>query len=378
MQLLPGKLFPVGGPVSEKDIVDREDFITSLQIRLGDGQSVMLAGPRRIGKTSIAYEVLRRLKEQGFYTASVDFFRLSNKREFAVSLINACLENRTGIRKTLDVLKDRAKAIAGMAKLTIKLEDLEFGFGFLHGEPDENALLDYALDLPEILATRDGRNMVVLFDEFQDASRVVSQEEIYKKMRSHFQNHKNVSYLFLGSKEGIMKALFSNRKEAFYRFAVILPIPSIPEDSWVTYITRKFAEQNIEVDSEITRGILQKTGGHPQDTMLVCSEIYYALLEAGKNTVTPKFVQLGYDRALLILAQIYDEILDELSQKSHVREVLKRIAAGNRVYSRKANPNEIKRALDYLMAKAIIEKDGRGSYKFVEPMFQEYILGEHR
>ncbi|MGB9826106.1 MAG: AAA family ATPase [Desulfofundulus sp.] len=375
---MPGRLFPVGGPVSEKDIVDREDFITSLQTRLADGQSIMLAGPRRIGKTSIAYEVLRRLKERGFYTASVDFFRLSNKREFAVSLINACLENRTGIRKTLDALKDRAKAIAGLAKLTVKLEDLEFGFGFFQGDPDENALLDYALDLAEILAVRDGRNMVVLFDEFQDASRVVGQDEIYKKMRSHFQSHKNVSYLFLGSKEGIMKTLFGNRKEAFYRFAVILPIPPIPEDSWVTYITRKFAEQHIEVDSEMVRGILQKTGGHPQDTMLVCSEIYYALLEAGKNIMTSKFVQLGYDRALLTLIQVYDEMLDELSQKSHAREVLKRIATRDKVYTRKDNPNEIKRALDYLIAKAIIEKSGRGSYKFIEPMFQEYILYQLR
>lgn len=68
------------------------------QGRLADGQSVMLSGPRRIGKTSIAYEVIRRLKQKGFYTASVDFFRISDRRELAVSLIDACLENRTGIR----------------------------------------------------------------------------------------------------------------------------------------------------------------------------------------------------------------------------------------------------------------------------------------
>ena len=56
---MPGKLFPLGGPVSEKDIVDREDFLVSLETRLSEGQSIMLAGPRRIGKTSLALEVLR-------------------------------------------------------------------------------------------------------------------------------------------------------------------------------------------------------------------------------------------------------------------------------------------------------------------------------
>lgn len=48
---MPGKLFPLGGPVSEED------------------------------KTSLAHEVLRRLKRKGFYTASVDFFRLTGKRD---------------------------------------------------------------------------------------------------------------------------------------------------------------------------------------------------------------------------------------------------------------------------------------------------------
>lgn len=51
---MPGKLFPLGGPVSEED------------------------------KTSLAHEVLRRLKRKGFYTASVDFFRLSGKRDSIV------------------------------------------------------------------------------------------------------------------------------------------------------------------------------------------------------------------------------------------------------------------------------------------------------
>ncbi|GBF32869.1 hypothetical protein DCCM_1065 [Desulfocucumis palustris] len=372
---MPGKLFPLGGPVPEKDVVDREDFIFSLQTRLAEGQSIMLAGPRRIGKTSLAYEVLRRGKKQGFYTVSVDFFRLSDKRDFAVSLINACLENRTGVRRTIDVLKDRAKSIAGTAKITLKLEDLEFGIGFLADEKNDNVLLDYALDLPNVLAKRDKKSVIVLFDEFQDASRVVD-ADIYKKMRSHFQNQESVAYMFLGSKEGIMDTLFGNRKEAFYRFATILPIPPIPENAWIKYIIERFSHRGINTEYEIIKEILNRTGGHPQDTMLVCSEIFYALLEAEENTITPGIVRLGYDRALITLTPVYDEILDELSQRFKVRDVLKRIAFGKSVYAKNINPNEAKRAVDHLVSKAIIQKKGRGSYTFVEPMFQEYILRE--
>lgn len=372
---MPGKLFPLGGPVPEKDVVDREDFIVSLQTRLTEGQSIMLAGPRRIGKTSLAYEVLRRAKKQEFYTAAVDFFRLSDKRDFAISLINACLENRTGMRRTIDVLKDRARSIVGNAKLTVKLEDLEYGIGFPHDEKNDDDLLNYALDLPDVLAKHDRKSMVVLFDEFQDASRVVD-TGIYKKMRSHFQNQQNVAYMFLGSKEGIMDTLFGNRKEAFYRFATILPIPPIPENAWIKYIIEKFSDRGIKTAYEMAKEILIRTGGHPQDTMLVCSEIYYALLEAGENTITNSIVRLGYDRALITLTPVYDEILDELNQRLQVHDVLKRIAFDQNVYAKNINPNEVKRAIDYLTSKAIIQKTGRGNYAFVEPMFQAYLLRE--
>jgi hypothetical protein len=172
----------------------------------------------------------------------------------------------------------------------------------------------------------------------------------------------------------MMNSLFGNRREAFYRFAVVLPIPSVPEESWLEYISRKFKERGIEADEAAVKEILKKTGGHPQDTMLVCSEIYYALLETGEKTVTWEYAQLGYNRALLTLAQIYDEILDEVGQRAYARKVIKRLATGDRIYSKRDNPNEVKRALDFLIEKAIIEKSGRGLYKFIEPMFRDYLM----
>ncbi|MGB9859003.1 MAG: AAA family ATPase [Moorellaceae bacterium] len=373
---MPGKLFPIGGPVSEEDIVDRENFISSLEARLAEGQSVMLYGPRRIGKTSLALEALRRLKRRGFYVAAVDFFRLLSKRELAISLIDACLENRTGIRKTLEVWKNRTKTIVGTAKLAIKLQDLELDLGFSQNEKNEEALMDYALNLPGLLSQKDKRAMVVLFDEFQDAGRVAGME-IYKKMRSYFQTQENVAYVFLGSKEGMMKNLFGDKREAFYRFATILPIPPIPETAWMEYIARKFATKGITATPSAIREIISKTGGHPQDTMVVCSEIYYALLEADQNNVSLETVRLGYDRALLTLAPIYDEILDDLNLNFLGRQVLYRIATGANVYAmERANPNEIKRAIDLLISRTVIEKNGRGSYSFVEPMFRDYVLRE--
>ncbi|AEG13866.1 ATPase [Desulfofundulus kuznetsovii DSM 6115] len=369
------KLFPLGGPVSEEDIVDRENFLSSLTNRLLEGQSITLAGPRRIGKTSLALEVLRRLRKEGCYTAFVDMFRISDRRDFALSIIDACLENRTGIRKTVSELIGNIKNIAGSASLALKLRDLEIDFRLLERDRDESRLLDYALDLPDELARKEKKQMVVVFDEFQEASRVAG-GEIYKKMRAHFQMHKNVSYLFLGSKEDLMKNIFASSKQAFYRFALTLPIPPIPEDAWIEYIARKFASAGLTADEDSVREIVKLTGGHPQDTMIVCSEVYHFLLEASEKKLSLETVRIGYERALYALSPLFDRIIDELNETPHSGKVLKRITRGERAYSRKEHPNEVKRAIDFLMTKGVIEKSGRGVYKFTEPMFQEYILRE--
>jgi len=367
-------LFPLGGPVSESDIVGRDDFIISLENRLSEGQSIMLAGPRRIGKTSVANEVLRRLKKKGFYVASVDFFRISNSRNIAESIINSCLENRTGIKKTLNAVWDRAKLLAGAAKIAVKVEDLELNIGFPKREMDDETLLEYAFNLPDVLAHKDNKRMLMVFDEFQDAGQVAGQD-IYKKMRSYFQLQKNVSYLFLGSKEGMMQSLFGGKKHAFYRFATVLPIPQISEESWTGYIGRKFGEKGIKVSGDyVLKEVVRMAGGHPQDTMLISNEAYYTLLEAGEKKLTIEIVRIAYERAIVTLTPVFDEILDQVGKKPLVREVLHRMAVGDVIYKEKKHPNDIKRAVDQLIVSAVIEKESRGKYRFVEPMLQDYIL----
>jgi hypothetical protein len=67
----------------------------------------------------------------------------------------------------------------------------------------------------------------------------------------------------------------------------------------------------------------------------------------------------------------------ELGKKLLSREVLRRVAVGENVYSDKNHPNDVKKAIDHLLLNAVIEKEGRGKYLFVEPMFKEYIQRSH-
>src|SRR2546425_8025508 len=87
----PPPHFPVGGPVPASDLVGRETYIRRLAERLGDGNHVLVAGPRRIGKTSGILEVLRRLRRRGALTADVDRLRAADGRGPGERLLGAPL-----------------------------------------------------------------------------------------------------------------------------------------------------------------------------------------------------------------------------------------------------------------------------------------------
>src|SRR5258706_8990156 len=69
---LPAAYFPLGGPVPAADLVGREGYIRRAAARLGDGNHILIAGPRRIGKTSVMLEILRRLRPKGIHTPYLD------------------------------------------------------------------------------------------------------------------------------------------------------------------------------------------------------------------------------------------------------------------------------------------------------------------
>ncbi|MBS3943305.1 MAG: AAA family ATPase [Dethiobacter sp.] len=366
------KLFPVGKPVSSEDIVDRDEFIVSLVMRLAEGQSVMLAGPRRIGKTSLALEVLQRLKSMGFYIVVVDLFRVGGKKDLAEAMVKGCFANRTGARALLAQFTEGAKKLATSVKLSVALEDFRVEFGLPYLTEDEDEILKHALELPEKLALRDGKKIVILFDEFQEASSIAG-PDIYKLMRAYFQSQQRSAYFFLGSQASIMRELFGSRKHALYRFAQIFAIPPVPKQAWVSYIAAKFASRDIQTEETLLERMVDLTGGHPQDVMLLCSEVYYVLLDVAKSTVTRGVVDVAYQRTMEMLTPLFSEMWVEAGAKKRAREILFCLAEENKPYLR-LHPNEVKRILDWLVKQGFIEKEGRGKYVFTEPMFAAWLL----
>lgn len=373
----PGKYFPLGGPVPADDLVSRERYIASAVERLLDGQNLLVAGPRRIGKTSVMLEALRRLRRKGAYTAYLDCLGATSLRGLAERLVDALLQNQTGVARSFE----QAKALVAGAKLTARMryEHLELAVE-LARETNEQRFFEGALDLPQGLATKAKRRVVVAFDEFQAASRLAPR--VFDLMRTRFQTHRNVAYVFLGSEAGILESLFTTKSEPFYRFAVAhdLADPAghrfgIDPEDWQLYIRKKFRARGITISEAIVDQLLDLTGGHPQDTMQVCAELYYFMRDAGARSVSAQLLALVHEQALRELERPFALVWADLGKQKYQQAVAKRIANREVLFAASgALPRiEVLRAVDAMRARGLVLRLARGRYEFIEPMFAEYV-----
>jgi len=367
--------FPVGGPVPAADLVGREAYLRRLIERLEDGQHVLISGPRRIGKTSIIVEALRRIRRHGGHTAYVDCLGATDIRGLGERLADAILMNLSGVERSFE----QAKAIAAGMQPTVKVkyEHVELALQLAR---ETNA---QRFDLPQGLAKRTGKRVVVVLDEFQAAGRLGPR--IFDVMRARFQAHRGVSYAFLGSEQGILEELFSAKGHAFYRFAVPLDLTDagghrfgIDPDDWLEYLRSKFAARKMTIDDASVDRLLDATGGHPQDTMQVCAALYYLMRDAAARSVTSDFLEVAYEQAMRELERPFALHWTELGSHKYLQQVAKRIAHRAVLYAADAEGGavprpEVLRALAALQERGLVVRLGRGRYDFVEPMFGEYV-----
>lgn len=357
-------------------MVDRAELLGEMTGRLHAGQSLLLAGPRRTGKSGLGREVLRRLAAGGAYVADVDLFRVTSVEELAVRLLASVAENRMAPWPRAVKSLSHLAEVLRTATVAAKLHDLELALSFASPTITPLEALDVALAAGEKMAARDGRRLVVLLDEFQEVERLGGLP-LLQRMRSVMQSQPQSAYLFLGSQPSLLRALFAQQHSAFYRFALPLPMPPVPDAAWREYLVRKLGQYGVTITGAAASLLLERTGGHPWCTMEVVSEAW--VLRGGAPEIDAEHVALGYGQALTRLTPVYEALWLEVRRTRHADAVLGRISDGLSPYSGSLNSAAVTRALHHLTDTAVLERGpGRGEYVLVEKMFGDWVRAYSR
>src|SRR5881397_4047404 len=109
-------LFPTDHPIESAHMIGRGDDVDRVASALLGGGNIVLAGPRRTGKTTVADAALEVCREAGAYVAAVDLFDLVDASELAQALTVGLLSNRPVLRRALGEARGVSREILGLLR----------------------------------------------------------------------------------------------------------------------------------------------------------------------------------------------------------------------------------------------------------------------
>lgn len=380
------ELFPTDEPVAPDQMIGRGEDVSRLVSSLAAGQNLRILAPRRTGKTTVCEAALQRLREKGWYTATVDLMEPSGAAGFAQALTRALLANRPQLKKALTQARDAWDRLSDRlrAQVTVDLgEGVRIAFEPGWAIPDDpDVALAEALELPQRLAERDGRPVVIFLDELQElaapAAPFGDSARLQARMRAIFQRANQVGLLFAGSREHAMKQVFQP-DAPLGGYGGSYALSPIAAHEWEVGIAERFERASVEADQVAIAQIVEFGDGHPRATMLVAAEAYAAVCEVGADNLDASIVAQAWDRARAHDIERCRLMVERMRRlrlakgKDLVFSSARAVAAGQPPYSSGAHAEQVRRVLDALADLGAIERVGRGSWRVADPILRAYL-----
>jgi uncharacterized protein len=365
------------GPIALDDsFADRDSEVDELATDALNGQDVVVFAPRRFGKTSLVHRTAQRLTTKKALVAEVDLWVTPTKEKLAARLA----------REIADILgisgkaREIARVFGGLRiRPTVTVEDDgSFAFTFAAGHTAED--VDDTLErlfrmLGETAASRN-RPVVLILDEFQEIVEIDS--GLTKLMRSVFQEQPEVAHIYLGSKRHMMRQIFNDENEPFWRSAKQTELDVIPPDLFAPYAHARFEDTGKRLAPDACARALELTGGHPYATQ----ELLYFLWEGtppGK-AATLSTIDAALDATLRSEHSHFSLIWEGVSSaQKRVLQALAQESPGRPLssdYQRRhalpATPT-VQTALTALERGELVKRARRGEYQIAEPFLTEWV-----
>jgi len=363
--------FKFGQVVGAKDFCSRPELMNSLSGCLKAGQNVLLQGERRMGKTSLIAETVR--KERSFRLLHIDLMEVKSVegvvRRFANSILN--LEQSSGmLEKALSALAGLRPVLStdpltGAPSITL---DTSVAL-----RPDS---IEGLLKVVEQMYRR--KKLVVFIDEFQDLLKIKDHSELLAILRSRIQFQGDIPYVYAGSIRNQMHQIFYDVNSPFYKAALPLEVGPLDDPHFSTFLVKKFKGGEREVSPDLMEQIFKLTGRAAGDVQALCSALWDCSSRGNLLTLEVLSVALehifaqeskGYEMTLVQLTASQIKCLSALARKGggspYSAEFMKAAGVGT--------ASSVTRSLNRLEANRVIYRRA-DSYTFSNPFFRHWMV----
>ena len=252
---MPNKLFTFGKPAKGDNFTDRIKETERLVSNFKYGINTFIISPRRWGKTSLVMKTIEIVKSNDIIPVFVDIFSCKNEEQFCERLSTAVLSQTAG---KMEEILENAKELLNRISIDFGLSpDKTNPFDVSIGIREKQFELEDILALPQKIAQKKHKEIVICIDEFQQIAEFSDTLTFQKKLRTAWQHHDNVTYCLFGSKKHMMETLFDDPEKPFYKFGDIMYLDCIPVTYWIKYIQDKFQKEGKSISKELCKKICE-------------------------------------------------------------------------------------------------------------------------
>lgn len=366
--------FVFGKIATDKNFTDREQETAILVEHFKSLINTIIISPRRWGKSSLVNKASKLAMEQDkkLIICHIDLFNVRDEEHF-YSLLAQKVISATSSKwdETVDLIRRFFSRLS--PKITIGTDPMnEVSVDFEMKDVVKNP--DEVLDLAEKIAKMKGLKIVVCIDEFQNISEFSDPDYFQKKLRSHWQQHQNVSYCLYGSKRHMMLEVFTDSSKPFYKFGNLMFLNKIETPYLVSFFKERFADTKKKITEEACNMIVEFTDNHP----------YYAQQLAQlswlrtKDICTEDIVREAHTSLVEQLSLLFATITENLTtQQLHYLKALlareKSISSTETMHRYKiSSPTSIARSKASLIKNDILDNKA-GEISFQDPIYAYWL-----
>lgn len=366
--------FSFGHIVNLQSFTNRENDLEKLKKNLISGINTIIISPRRWGKSSLVAKTIQEINKENpnYKTVKIDLFSANSEQEFLEIFAREVI--KAGSEKWEEWVNDTRQIFKNIVpKISIGIQpDSDFSLTFDWEETQKHAL--EILNLAEILAEKKGVKFIICIDEFQNLAQYPHYEALEKKMRSVWQQQKNVVYCLYGSKRHMMTDIFNKASKPFYRFGDLFLLQKIKQEKWVKFITENFQKTKKEISENQAKDIAELMKNH---SWYVQQFSYYIWSETDQ-IVSDEIFQNALERLIQSNTPLFQQIVEELSTTQI--NLIKAIVKGEKQLSAKATLDKYQlgtsanviRNKNILLQKDLIHKEN-GLYELLDPVFELWV-----
>lgn len=366
--------FMFGKIASGPDFTDREKETTQLLQNFHVGINTILISPRRWGKSSLVKKVTEhpRNRSKNIRYCFIDLFNIRTEQEFYEAYVKELIKVTSGKwEERIEQAKKLFKKI--IPQFTIGLNpDNEFSVGLdwkeIKKAPEE------ILNLAETICKAKKLKLVVCIDEFQNISFFDDPLAFQKKLRAHWQHHKQTSYCLYGSKRHLLMELFSSPSKPFYKFGDVIFLEKIKEQYWISFIQKRFRETGKDIDSSQAQKIAQLMENHPYFVQQLAQQTWLLTKKSCTDKIIKKALENLWSHNAILFQRETDNLTNmQLNFLKAVCDNVKQLSSSETIQTYKlgtsANVIRIKEALEN---KEIIDTVGP-TLEFIDPLYRSWL-----